>query len=95
MGADGLFFPSLHIRHLFCGVLMVGIGKNMREKTQMLCKDCRKTTTFLKGQALKNTVVGSGPPRDGQTLHFGGPGELVAAWKCAECGYSVRACDNL
>lgn len=55
----------------------------------MICPHC--LIDMKPGQALVNTVVGEPefPGATVVTLHVGGPGKLVACWKCPACGHSV------
>ena len=56
------------------------------------CPRCR--TQLRRGQALRNTLVGSPDfPGDtgseaGCTVSASGPAVLVPCWKCRSCGYS-------
>ena len=65
-----------------------------------MSEQCRKCGgEMCPGKAIENTVVGS-PDFPGQTgleagctLNFGGPGKLVSALKCKDCGWSVTTND--
>ena len=56
----------------------------------MPCKKCQ--TPMTSGIALMQTHTGIGDFHDGDTvatLSPGGPGEMVACWKCPACGWSM------
>jgi hypothetical protein len=48
-----------------------------------------------KGKALMQTIVpGLADIGPGQTMHFGGPGQLIDCMKCKDCGHSFVECDE-